>query len=102
MRQLLLVSLEHGGPWDWSKGMREQALWDEHAALMDAFVEDGLIVLGGPLDEKVVLLIVDCESEEALRERFAADPWIRNGMLTITSVRPWTVLLHAAPRRAMP
>lgn len=97
MRRLLLVSLEHGGPWDWSKGMREQELWDEHAALMDAFVEEGLIVLGGPLDETDVLLVVDCEDEEALREQFAADPWIRNGMLTITSVRPWTVLLHAAP-----
>jgi uncharacterized protein YciI len=89
--------MEHGGPWDWSKGMREQELWDEHAALMDAFVEDGFIVLGGPLDEKDVLLVVDCENEKALRERFAADPWIRSGMLTITSVQPWTVLLHAAP-----
>ena len=97
MKSLLLVSMKHGGPWDWSKGMRAQKLWDEHAALMDAFVEDGFVVLGGPLDEKDVLVVVDAETEEALRERFAADPWIRNGMLTITSVRPWTVLLHAAP-----
>lgn len=97
MRSLFLVAMEHGGPWDWSKGMREQELWDEHAALMDAFVREGLVVLGGPLDEKDVLLVVDSESEKALRERFAADPWIRKGLLTITSVRPWTVLLHAAP-----
>jgi len=93
MKRLLLVSLQHGGPWDWSKGMREQELWDEHAALMDAFVEDGLIVLGGPLDEKDVLLVVDADDEESVRARFAADPWIENGMLTITSVQPWTVLL---------
>lgn len=97
MRKLFLVAEEHGGPWDWSKGLREQELWDEHAAFMDALVEDGFVVLGGPLDEKHVLLVVDAESEKALRERFAADPWIRNGMLAITSVRPWTVLLHAAP-----
>ena len=94
MRRLLLVSLEHGGPWDWSKGMREQELWDEHAALMDAFVEDGFIVLGGPLHEKEVLLVVDAPDEESVRARFAADPWIEHGMLTITGVRPWTVLLH--------
>jgi len=94
LKKLFLVHLEHGGPWDWSKGLREQEDWDEHAALMDAFVEDGFVVLGGPLDEKDVLLVVDSESEEAIRERFAADPWIENGMLTITAVRPWTVLLE--------
>jgi uncharacterized protein YciI len=95
MRKLLLVSMEHSGPWDWSKGMREQELWDEHAAFMDALVEDGFVVLGGPLDEKNVLLVVDADAEETVRARFEADPWIANGMLVITSVRPWTVLLHA-------
>jgi uncharacterized protein YciI len=94
MRRLFLVTEEHGGPWDWSKGLREQEGWDEHAVFMDALVEDGFVVLGGPLDEKVVLLVVDAESEEALRARFAADPWIENGMLAITSVRSWTVLLY--------
>jgi len=94
MRKFFLVHEEHGGPWDWSKGLREQEGWDEHAAYMDALVEDGFVVLGGPLDEKDVLLVVDSESEEAIRERFAADPWIKNGMLTITAVRPWTVLLE--------
>jgi uncharacterized protein len=97
MRKLFLVSEEHGGPWDWSKGLREQEGWDEHAAFMDALAEDGFVVLAGPLDEKDVLLVVDAGSEEALRERFAADPWIENGMLTITSVRPWTVLLESRP-----
>ena len=94
MRKLFLVSEEHGGPWDWSKGLREQELWDEHAAFMDALVEDGFVVLGGPLDEKDVLLVVDADDEASARARFAPDPWIENGMLTITSVRPWTVLLE--------
>ena len=98
MRKLFVVTEEHGGPWDWSRDLREQALWDEHAAFMDALAADGFVVLGGPLDEKAVLLVVDSESEEALRERFAADPWIENGMLTITSVRPWTVLLDGTSR----
>jgi uncharacterized protein YciI len=93
VRKLFLVYEEHGGPWDWSKGLREQELWDEHADFMDRLVEDGFVVLGGPLDEKDVLLVVDAESEDAARERFASDPWIENGMLTITAIRPWTVLL---------
>jgi len=94
VRKLFVVTEEHGGPWDWSKNLREQEGWDEHAAFMDALVDDGVVVLGGPLDEKDVLLIVQADSEDALRERFAADPWIENGMLGIVSVRPWTVLLE--------
>jgi hypothetical protein len=94
LRHLFVVYQQHGGPWDWSKGLREQQLWDEHAQFMDALVDDGFVVLGGPLDERDVLLIVEGRSEAAVRERFATDPWIENGMLTITAVRAWTVLLE--------
>jgi uncharacterized protein YciI len=92
-RQLYLVYQEHTGPWDWAKSLREQASFPEHARFVDGLVEAGVIVLGGPLDEKDVLLVVDAESEEDARARFANDPWIENGMLTITAIRPWTVLL---------
>ena len=94
MRHLLVVHQQHGGPWDWSKGLREQQPWDEHAQFMDGLVDDGFVVLGGPLDERDVLLIVEGPSEAAVRERFATDPWIENGMLTITAVQAWTVLLE--------
>ena len=93
MTRFFLVHEERGGPWDWSRDLREQELWDEHAAFMDALVEDGFIVLGSPLDEKDVLHVVSSDSEESVRARFAPDPWIQNGMLTITAIRPWTVLL---------
>ena len=74
--------------------MREQTLWDEHARFMDDLVETGFVVLGGPLaGGRRVLLIVSAESEDALRSRFAGDPWIANGMLTISTVEHWTVLL---------
>ena len=74
--------------------MREQELWDEHARFMDDLVEDGFVVLGGPLaGGRRVLLIVSAGDEAALRSRFANDPWIANGMLTISHLEPWTVLL---------
>ena len=74
--------------------MREQALWDEHARFMDDLVDEGFVVLGGPLaDGRRVLLIVSAENEAALRSRFAEDPWIANGMLTISHVESWTVFL---------
>jgi hypothetical protein len=31
--------------------MREQDAWDEHAAFMEALVDDGFVVLGGPIGE---------------------------------------------------
>jgi uncharacterized protein YciI len=74
--------------------MREQAGWDAHARFMDNLVDSGFVVLGGPLDgDREVLLIVSAPSEEALRERFAEDPWVANGMLRPTSIERWTVLL---------
>jgi uncharacterized protein YciI len=78
--------------------MREQVLWDEHAAFMDHLVETSFVILGGPLaDGRRVLLIVSAEDEAGLRARFAEDPWIANGMLTISHVEPWTVLLDGRP-----
>ena len=42
------VTVEHGPNWDSSRGMREQDEWDAHARCMDALVDEGFIVLGGP------------------------------------------------------
>ena len=42
------VRLERGGPWDWSRDLREQDGWNEHARFMDSLVDDGFVVLGGP------------------------------------------------------
>ena len=61
---------------------------------MDSLVEDGFIVLGGPLDPgKEVLHAISAPSEKVVRARLAEDNWARNGMLTIKSIEPWTILL---------
>ena len=65
--------------------MREQDAWDEHAAFMDGLVEDGFVLLGGPLGADRALLIVDAASEEAVRERLARDPWIPMRLLGVES-----------------
>ena len=91
---IFAVTLKRGGPWDWSRGLREQDGFPEHAEYMDALVEQGFILLGGPLDgDREVLEVIDAASEEEIRDRLAADNWARNGMLRVASIRPWNVLL---------
>ena len=83
--------------------MREQAGWDEHASFMDALVHEGFILLGGPLEgDREVLHIVEAESEDAINERLADDPWTPNGMLTTVRIERWTILLDGRGRRADP
>jgi uncharacterized protein YciI len=93
------VRLEHAGPWDFTRGLREQAGWDEHAAFMDALVHEGFIVLGGPLSEREILHIIRADDEQAVRDRLAHDNWARHGMLRIVSVEPWTILLDGLGAR---
>lgn len=91
---LYVVRLARGGPWDWSVGLRQQVGFDAHARFMNALVEDGFILLGGPLEsERDVLHVIQAASEQDIRNRLAEDPWSANGMLTITSIERWTILL---------
>jgi uncharacterized protein YciI len=91
------VTREPGASWDASRAMREQAGWDAHAAFMDALVDDGFVVLGGPLGdgERRFLLVFDAESVEEIEARLADDPWTPTGLLRVTSVEPWEILLRA-------
>ena len=89
-----MVRLRRGGPWDWSRDMREQAGWEDHARFMDDLVDAGFLLLGGPLEgDRDTLHVVVADSEEAVRERLATDPWAPNGMLTPASIERWTILL---------
>jgi uncharacterized protein YciI len=91
---IFAVTLERGDPWDWSLGLREQQGFEQHGHFMDALVEEGFVLLGGPLAlEREVLHIIEADSEQTVRARLADDPWHENGMLTVTSIRSWTVLL---------
>ena len=88
------VRRRRGGPWDWSRDLRKQVGWDEQARFMDGLVDDGFILLGGPLEgDREVLMIVEAGSAEEIDRRLAEDPWSSNGMLMTLGVERWTVLL---------
>ena len=88
------VTLVHGPSWDESAGIREQQGWDDHAAFMDRLVEDGFILLGGPIgDHRRTLHVVEADDEDAVRRRLAEDPRARAGLLEVGSVQPWALWL---------
>lgn len=89
----VVVRRRSGPEWDPSRPLEEQSGWPEHAAFMDGLVDEGFIVLGGPLaDEHRVVLAVEAESEEAVRATLARDPWsgthLREG-----TIDGWTIRL---------
>ncbi len=91
---MFLVMLLRSGPeWDASRPLEEQSGWPEHAAFMNELEAEGFIVLGGPLaDEHRVAHAVEAESEDAVRARFAQDPWSQTH-LVVDTIDPWTIRL---------
>jgi uncharacterized protein YciI len=89
------LAISSAGPnRDFSKGTREQPFWDEHAAFIDKLVDDGFILMGGPLvDEAGALLIFNAENENEVREKLKNDPWAQNGILKLESVKRWQIFI---------
>jgi uncharacterized protein len=92
-----LVAYAPGPDWDGTKSRREQEGWDAHAEFIDALVDDGVVVIGGPLDERRALLVMEHDDEAALLARIVRDPWV-NRVLTIEAVERWELWL---PPRAV-
>jgi uncharacterized protein YciI len=97
------LTMVNGRAYDPSRGRREQAAWDEHAEFMDSLVDDGVVILGGPVgDGSRVLLIVEADDEETIRRRLGDDPWEEMGILTIGRIEPWTIWLDGTARGNQP
>ena len=68
MKNTFLAISSAGPNADSSKATREQPLSDEHVAFIDQLVEEGFILMGGPLVDEVglphgALIIVNAEDE---------------------------------------
>lgn len=101
--RLFVLTLPFGPSWDATRERREQPGWAEHAAFMDGLVDDGFVILGGPVgDGSEAMLVVDAADEEEVRARLAGDPWIVDGILTLGPIEPWAIWLDgraSRPRR---
>jgi uncharacterized protein YciI len=88
------LMLVHGPGWDASRPIRQQAAWSQHAAFMDGLVDDGFIILGGPLgDGERTLHVVEAADPAEIETRMAQDPWAEMGLLKIGSIEPWSLWL---------
>jgi hypothetical protein len=93
-----VVERRAGPEWDPAKPLEDQSGWDEHAAFMDGLVDDGFVVLGGPLADDVrVVLAIEASSEEEVRSTLARDPW-HETHLVVETVEPWTIRLDGRSR----
>jgi len=96
-----VVVTRSGYQYDRALPMQSQLRWAEHAAFMNCLVDDGFILLGGPLgDEYRVVHAVEAESEEAVRARFGQDPWSETHV-RVEAVEPWTIVLDAREAAAV-
>jgi uncharacterized protein YciI len=93
------IVISSGGPnRDPSKGTREQPFWDDHVLFIDRLVDEGFILMGGPLVDEAgmpqgALLIVKAEDENEVREKIKNDPWFKRGILNLESVRRWEIFI---------
>jgi hypothetical protein len=49
MSQLFAVTRTRGSRWNYARTLEEQEAWESHAAFMNDLVDDGFVLLGGPL-----------------------------------------------------
>jgi hypothetical protein len=73
----------------WKGGRpEEQPDWEAHAGFIDALVDRGTIVMAGPFaDSSGTLILLEGVTCDGVREIFADDPFVRNGVFELDDVR---------------
>lgn len=95
MEKAFLVTLESGEKWDESKNLREQEFWSQHEKFIDQLFIQHKVLFGGPLsDNSKLILVVMSNSESDVRNLLKDDPFIQNGILTLSHVDEWDIYLE--------
>jgi uncharacterized protein YciI len=95
---IFVLTTDHGPRWDESRGIREQAGWDEHASFMDGLAGAGFILAGGPLgDGAHTLHVIEAGDEREVAARMSGDPWAAMGLLRIGTLERWAIWLGRPP-----
>jgi hypothetical protein len=91
---IFLVTVHRSGPlWDPTLSLEQQSEWDAHANFMDELVDQGFVILGGPLSDDVrVVLVIESTSPDMVRDVLSHDPW-SGSHLQVHSIEPWALRL---------
>src|SRR5437762_7622556 len=97
MKKAIAVILRPGQQWDSSKGVREQAYWDEHARFIDDLFERGVVMLAGPFapEGTGALVVLNVETPDEARAIYANDPWQHHDILHVADAREWIIFLES-------
>lgn len=92
-RVRLMVRFRAGPTWS-SGSVREQPDWDAHAEFVDALVERGTFVMGGPFSDNSgsMSLLEGIDADEA-RRILEDDPFMKNGVFELVEIREWDVFV---------
>ena len=94
MGRRVIVRFRAGPTWESGGPIREQAGWDAHAAFVDALVERGTVVMGGPYADNSGSMILLEGVDAAEAERIVVeDPFIENGVFVLDEIREWTIFV---------
>ena len=94
MKSTFVIISSAGPNRDPSKSTRQQPLWDEHAEFIDQLVAEDFIFMGGPLvDEGGAMLVINAVDEMEGREKLKSDPWMKQGILKLESVKRWQIFI---------
>ena len=87
-----MVRFRAGPTWT-SGSVREQPDWDAHAEFVDALIERGTFVMGGPFSDNSgsMSLLEGIDADEA-RRILEDDPFMKNGVFVLEEIREWNVL----------
>jgi hypothetical protein len=68
---------------------------NEHLTLAWQYCERGQLLLGGALADPAdsAVLLFKADTPEVVETFVAADPYVRNGLVTAWRVRPWTTVV---------
>ena len=77
---------------------RRAALRDDHLALARAAHERGELLMAGALPDPYDRALLVWAAPREVVERFAEfDPYVVQGLVTSWTIRPWAVVIGAAP-----
>ena len=89
-----MVRFRAGPTWT-SGSVREQPDWDAHAEFVDALIERGTFVMGGPFSDNSgsMSLLEGIDAAEA-RRILEDDPFMKNGVFVLEEIREWNVFVY--------